>query len=444
MELHLIVKGRINLQQSLKQSISVSQGIALYVGAVLGSGILILPGMTAGIAGSNALVSWIIMVILSIPLACTFAFLSIDFPSSGGILTFAHKAFGYYAGALSGWFFFIAGSVGQIIVSLTGGTYIAFAFNLPHFYSYIIAGVLLIIAVIGNYIGLQTSGKVQLSLAGLTLVILLSTSVLAFPHIDPESIIIHITNESIIPIGQSAMLIFWSFFGWEAISSLAPEFKNPRKQNIMKSTWGAIVIISVLYLGIALAVIGTGSYSIGKQTVNQAMNNASIAQVVEKVVGVNGAWATAILAFIICLGTNNAFVASMSRLGYSLSHERLAPSWLDNINEKYLTPGRAVLLVGTIAVIGLLLSFIFDIGLDRLVFIPNSLAIATYVVGTAAGVRLIKNVWGKVLALIACILCLAAYPFIGSFIAIPIIVALLCFGYITWRRKREKYGTKEA
>ncbi|PAD83793.1 amino acid permease [Niallia circulans] len=432
------------MSQSLKQSISVAQGIALYVGAVLGSGILILPGMTAGIAGSNALVSWIIMVIFSIPLACTFAFLSIDFPSSGGILTFARKAFGYYIGAISGWLFFIAGSVGQIIVSLTGGTYIAFAFNLPNFYAYFIAGVLLIIAVTGNYIGLQTSGKVQLSLAGLTLLILLGTSVLAFPHIDPERITIHITNENTIPIGQSAMLIFWSFFGWEAISSLAPEFKNPRKQNILKSTWGAIVIISVLYLGIALAVIGTDSYSTGEQTVNQAMNNASIAQVVEKAVGVNGAWVTAILAFIICLGTNNAFVASISRLGYSLSHEHLAPSWLDNINEKYSTPSRAVLLVGTIAAIGLLISFIFDIGLDQLVFIPNSLAIATYVIGTAAGVRLIKNIWGKLLASIACILCLSAYPFIGSFVAIPIVVALSCIGYITWKGKRQNYHTKKA
>ncbi|MEY9977869.1 hypothetical protein [Lysinibacillus sp. RC79] len=133
----------------------------------------------------------------------------------------------------------------------------------------------------------------------------------------------------------------------------------------------------------------------------------------------------------------------MSRLGYSLSHERLAPSWLDNINKKYSTPSRAVLLVGSIAVIGLLLSFIFHIELDQLVFIPNSLAIATYVVGTAAGVKLITNVLGKVLAAISCILCLAAYPFIGSFIAIPIIVALSCIGYITWRAKREKYHTKE-
>jgi len=39
---------------TLRRSISVWQGIALYVGAVIGSGILVLPGMTAGIAGADA------------------------------------------------------------------------------------------------------------------------------------------------------------------------------------------------------------------------------------------------------------------------------------------------------------------------------------------------------------------------------------------------------
>lgn len=431
------------MSRPLKPSISVSQGIALYVGAVLGSGILILPGMTAGVAGSGALVSWVIMVLLSLPLAFTFAFLSIEFPSSGGVSTFANQAFGHYAGALVGWFFFLAGSVGQIIVSLTGGVYIAFAFNLPHYVAYLIAGILLIIAVAGNYLGLKTSGMVQLSIAGLTLLILLGTTLFAIPAITPENIALHLTKESIIPISQSSMLIFWSFFGWEAISSLAPEFKSPRKRNIMRSTWGAVVIVGVLYLGIAFAVIGTHSYTAGEQSVNQAMNNAALAQVVKKVVGVNGAWVAAVVAFTICLGTTNAFVASMSRLGFALSHDRLAPSWLDEINAKHETPGRAVLLVGSIAAIGLLASFIFDIGLDQLVFIPNSLAIATYVVGTAAGFKLIQKRIGRILAAVACILCLAAYPFIGSFIAVPVIVACVCIGYVRWRGKKEKREANE-
>ncbi len=64
--------------------------------------------------------------------------------------------------------------------------------------------------------------------------------------------------------------------------------------------------------------------------------------------------------------------------------------------------------------------------------------IATYILGTAAGVRLIRWWVGKICAGIACCLCLAAYPFVGTFIEIPIVVGVLCIGYILWRSRHEK------
>lgn len=426
------------MSKKIKQTISIPQGTSLYVGAVLGSGILILPGITAGIAGTSAIISWIIMVLLSIPLACTFAFLSIDYPSAGGISTFAEEAFGRYVGSLSGWLFFIAGSFGQILVSLTGGVYISFAFHLPKIAAYAIALVLLLIATIGNYYGIKTSGKVQLITASLTFLILLGTIVLSLPHIQYGHINLELNKNNIVPIGQSAMLIFWSMFGWEAISSLAPEFKDPKKKNIMGSTLGAIVVIGILYIGIALAVIGTHSYSPGSSSsASQSLNNASLAEVVRKVAGLNGAWVTGIVAFTICLGTNNAFIAGISRLGYSLAHSKVAPKWLDYLDGNSV-PRRSVLFVGIFSVLGLAVSYIFNIGLDKLVFVPNSLAIATYVIGTAAGVKLIKHVFGKIAAFISCILCLAAYPFIGASIIIPLVVIISCLLYMRLRDKKEK------
>ncbi|WP_156482315.1 amino acid permease, partial [Bacillus sp. VT 712] len=151
-----------------------------------------------------------------------------------------------------------------------------------------------------------------------------------------------------------------------------------------------------------------------------------------------------IVAFTICLGTMNAFVASMSRLGYSLAKDNIAPSWLSKINEKYSTPSRAVLVVGSIAEIGLLTSYIFKIELEKLVFIPNSLGIATYIVGSAAGVRLIKHLLGKVFAAIACTLCFIAYFFVGSFLLIPILVSICCFSYLYIKSKQSNKLAKEA
>lgn len=245
-------------------------------------------------------------------------------------------------------------------------------------------------AVAANYLGLRTSGKVQLATSGLIIAVLLATVLMAIPSMHVGGLSIPSSGVALGRMGKGAMLIFWSFFGWEAIASLAPEFHYPGR-DVMRATWGAVVIVGVLYFGIALAVVGTHSY-----------------------------------ALVICLGTTNAFVASISRLAYSLSHEKLAPVWFDHISEKRSTPQRAVLLVGVLAGIGLIITYAFHLSMNQLVYIPNSLGIATYVLGTAAGVRLIRWWVGKACAGIACALCLAAYPFVGAFIEIPLVVGVLC------------------
>lgn len=422
---------------TLKRSISVWQGIALYVGAVIGSSILILPGMTAGIAGVDALISWGGMILLSIPLAYTFAFLAREYPSVGGVSTFVEKAFGRYAGALIGWFYFLGASAGQFIVPLTGGVYVTYVFHLQHVVAFVIAALLLIGSVTGNYLGLRTSGKVQLVTSGLIIVVLLATIGTAIPFMHVPTLSPHVSRSTWGMVGRASMLIFWSFFGWEAIASLAPEFNSPER-DVMRATWGAIAIVGVLYFGIALAVIGTHSYAAGQYSMAEAMNNASLAQVMAGTIGRSGEVVTAIMALVICLGTTNAFVASISRLAYSLSHERLAPAWFDHISEQRATPQRAVLLVGGLAGIGLFLTYVFNLSMSELVYIPNSLGIATYILGTAAGVRLIRSWLGKVYAGIAFVLCLAAYPFVGTFVEIPIVVAILCIGYVLWRNRAER------
>lgn len=419
----------------LKPTISVYQGIALYVGAVLGSGILILPGMTGGIAGQYALIPWIVMVLLSVPLALTFALLSIDSPSSGGVSTFAGKAFGYNAGAVVGWFFFIAGSFGQIIVSLTGGTYIAYAFQLHPAIAHIIAGFLLLISIISNYFGLKTSGYMQLVIASLTFIILAITIITSLPLISLNQFKFSFNSVHYHSYMQCILLIFWSFFGWEAISSLAPEFKNPKKRNIILSTIGALFIVGILYIGVALSVIGTNSYSNGSDAVSKSINYASLTEVVSKSLGINGSWGTGFLAFIICLGTMNAFVASMSRLGYSLAKEGMAPSTLSVLNKKNKTPTHSLLLVGAIAAIGLLSSFLFQIDLEKLVIIPNSLGISTYIIGSAAGIKLIKPYYGKFLAIISLTTCLIAYFYIGSYLFLPLAITIACLLFIHLKKK---------
>ncbi|WP_436867102.1 APC family permease [Bacillus fungorum] len=343
------------------------------------------------------------------------------------------KNVSFSVASIIGWSFFIAGSVGQIVVSLTGGMYIVKVFALPSYFSYVIALIILSISIGFNLYGSKMSGLFQVCIGVLTSFILIVTIISSLPYIEVKHINIHISMLEINPILDASLLIFWSFFGWEAIASLAPEFNTPRKRNIILSTGFAIVIIGFLYIGIALSVIGTKSYHIN------ADNTTALVLVIKQTLGEQFAWIIGFVAFIICLGTTNAFIASMGRLGYSLGQEEVAPRYLAHINKKRETPTNAIKVVGCIAIIGLLISFVFQISIDNIVLIPNSLGIITYLVGTAAGMKLIKNKLGKNFSIVAFTYCIAVYPFIGGVILIPVAISFLCLCYLRFSSRSKKY-----
>ena len=63
------------------------------IGAVLGSGILVLPAITADMAGPASLISWALMGILSLPMIIVIGLMSSRFPDSGGLATYVRQAF---------------------------------------------------------------------------------------------------------------------------------------------------------------------------------------------------------------------------------------------------------------------------------------------------------------------------------------------------------------
>ena len=90
------------------------------------------------------------------------------------------------------------------------------------------------------------SGVFQVCIGVLTFFILLITIISSLPYIEIKNINVHISMHEINPILEASLLIF-GLFGWEAIASLAPEFKSPRKRNIILSTDLRLLLLSFIY-----------------------------------------------------------------------------------------------------------------------------------------------------------------------------------------------------
>src|SRR5919201_4395352 len=105
--------------------LSVPRGAALYVGALIGPGLLLVPSLAAQTAGPASIVAWAALLLLSAPLAITFAALGVRYPVAGGVSAYVREAFGDTAAAVTGIWFMTAVVIGGPAVALIGGHYVA-------------------------------------------------------------------------------------------------------------------------------------------------------------------------------------------------------------------------------------------------------------------------------------------------------------------------------
>src|SRR5690349_3063864 len=107
--------GRIMVR--MERHLSTPAAVALYVGAVLGPGVLLVPALVARIAGPASVLDWAALLALSVPLAVTFAALGVRLPHAGGTAAYARAAFGARAGRITGWLFLTGVLVGAPVVA---------------------------------------------------------------------------------------------------------------------------------------------------------------------------------------------------------------------------------------------------------------------------------------------------------------------------------------
>src|SRR5262245_52618673 len=91
-----------SVPMSSQRSLGVVRGAALYVGALIGPGVLLVPALAAQAAGPASIVAWAGLLVLSAPLAVTFAALGVRHPAAGGVAASVRAGFGDTAAARRG------------------------------------------------------------------------------------------------------------------------------------------------------------------------------------------------------------------------------------------------------------------------------------------------------------------------------------------------------
>lgn len=350
----------------LKKSLNFIDIFSLASGAMISSGIFILPGIAHSKAGPAVFISYFIAGLLAMTGALSLAELSTAMPKAGGDYFFITRGLGPAIGTISGILSWFSLSV-KSSFALTGTSiFLSKYLDVNTLYIGLFFCFLFIIL---NIIGIKEASSFQITLVILLFILISSYIFFGFSHIKKENIF-PLAPYGILPIFSTAGLVFVSYGGLLNITSVAEEVKNPSKT----IPWGllfSLFIVSILYTLMVIVTTGVLPNNILDNSLTP-MNDAAKffgGNILDFLITI-----AALLAFI---STANAGIMAASRYPLALSRDKMIPEIFSKTNKRFKTPHFSILLTGTITIIFLLTN------VEILAKVASSTLILTYILANS-------------------------------------------------------------
>src|SRR6478735_3920362 len=330
----------------LRRTMGLFQLVCFGVGAIVGTGIFVGLSDSVAEAGPAVVLSFVLAAITCIFTAFSFAELGSAIPVSGSSYSFAYATLGERLAFLVGWCLLLeygvsvsAVAVGwsqyvnelldslfghQLPAALSAGPADGGVINLPAVIVVMMAATLLVR-------GVRESATATAAMAVLKLVVLALFCVIAFTAFERGNLTPFATHGAG-GVTAGASLAFFSYIGFDAITTAGEEVKNPRR-DIPVAILICIGLVTLLYCAVALGAIG----SLGADAVSD--KPAALSLVVDKVTesSVGGG----IIAFGAVVAIASVVLAVMygqTRILMSMSRDGLIPRVFERVSPKTRTP----------------------------------------------------------------------------------------------------------
>ncbi|MCP4966301.1 MAG: amino acid permease [bacterium] len=309
---------------------------AVSVGAMIGSGIFVLPGLATKIAGPAAVLAYFIAGLIIFPAALSKSEMATAMPESGGTYLYIDRAMGPLMGTIAGfgvWFSIIF----KAAFALVGlGAYVALFGDIPvrPLALGLGAGIILI-----NIAGAKTTARFQSTLIAVVLSVLVLFVARGAGEVDPTEF------EPFLPHGLKGLLsatglVFVSFIGVTKVASIAEEVRNP-KRNLPAGILLSVGVMIIIYPLITWVMIGTSGAEELAETVTPMSHAAA------QFMGTVGVDIVTIVAIIALVSMANAGLLASSRYPFAMARQALAPPALARVSPRS-TPTYSILLTGAV------------------------------------------------------------------------------------------------
>jgi basic amino acid/polyamine antiporter, APA family len=383
------------LSAGLLPSLGLFTTIMMVVGGVIGSGIFRKPGVMAAQLGSPELLLgvWVLAGVLTLFGALTNAEIAGMIPETGGQYIYFERMYGPFFAFLYGWAVFVVMQCGSIAaVAYVFAEYATQFVTLPEFSARVaawsfhlpfigdvaplneigtkgLAAVLILVLTGVNYVGVRFGGLVQnlFTLAKVAAMLLLVLGAFLLPtggavaNFTTPSAEIHLRGLALIAgIAAALQGAFWAYDGWNKLTYIAGEVKEPQRNIPLGLVWG-MLIVTTIYL------LMNAAYAYVLPIDQMAKSKLVAADVADKCIAGGGRWIAAAV-MISTFGTTNAIILATARVYFSMSRMNVFPRALGQVHPRFHTPAASLVVQGIWSAL-LLFSGTFDTLTDMLIFV---------------------------------------------------------------------------
>ena len=333
-------------------------------GAMISSGLFVLPGLAHAKAGPAVFLSYLIAAVLAIPAMFSKAELVTAMPRAGGDYFYATRSMGDAVGTVAGFVSWFALSFKSAFALVGMGAYAALVMDLP---INMIAAALCVVFTVVNFIGIKHAGRFQVMLVFGLLSILILYVFRGLPHIKP------VKMSPFMPKGFGSVLatagfVFVSYGGLTKVASIAEEVKNPGK-TIPLAMFFSLTVVALLYALVVLVTAGV----LDAEELDHALT--PISDGARVFMGGAGEVLLAVAALLAFISTANAGIMSASRYPIAMSRDGIVPPFFQKVNARFGTPHFSILSTGLF-----MLVVVLALKLDILVKVASTLVMMLFVI----------------------------------------------------------------
>ena len=355
---------------ALKKELGLLEVFSIAAGAMISSGLFILPGLAYLKVGSASILAYLLAGILIIPSLFSKAELATAMPKAGGDYFFINRSMGSGMGTIAGMAAWFSLALKSAFALLGIGAFTSILFpSITYGQIKMIAVFFCFIFMILNIISTRHTGKMQIILVMGLLAILSLFIIWGFGKVDVHNFTPFNTGNTA-DLFATAGLIFISYGGLTKIASVAEEIKNPGK-NLPLGMILSFLIVTAIYVMVIFVTNGILGDKLvladGTATLTPISDAAGL------IGGKAGMLILAIAGLLAFISTGNAGIMAASRTPFAMSRDKLLPGFLSKLSKDYNTPHYSIYL--TVLV---MLVFIIFLDLELLVKTASTMMLVLF------------------------------------------------------------------